>query len=133
MSSTVAQMNVRLDRGLKARGDAVLAKSDITPTDLIRAIWEKISLGPEHALQMWEFSHDKSLSSEPHSAIGLDEAKLRSHKKAVLDRGRTLFDEGLNSIGLDIGSIASAADDATLDTDIYAQALVDRMRERGVW
>ena len=34
------QMNIRIDEFLKARGDAAFANMGMTPTDVVRAVWE---------------------------------------------------------------------------------------------
>ncbi|MDO4797959.1 MAG: hypothetical protein Q4A01_08065 [Coriobacteriales bacterium] len=42
-----AQLNVRMSPQLKAAGDSVLELYGISPTELIRALWQKVSLGGE--------------------------------------------------------------------------------------
>lgn len=39
-SSDQTQMNVRIDRTLKERGDVALAKAGFTPSQAVRAVWE---------------------------------------------------------------------------------------------
>ena len=39
MPSTV-QLNIRIDPGLKARGDAVFARAGLTPSEVVRGVWE---------------------------------------------------------------------------------------------
>lgn len=43
--SSVAQLNVRMNSELKAAGDSVLDLYGIAPSELIRALWLKISQG----------------------------------------------------------------------------------------
>ena len=50
----VSQMNVRMDTQLKNAGDKVLAEGDTTPTQLVRALWEKISRGTSDLRQVEE-------------------------------------------------------------------------------
>lgn len=38
------QMNVRLDSALKEAGDAVIARSGYTPSQIVRALWEQLAL-----------------------------------------------------------------------------------------
>ena len=40
MEATQTQMNVRIDAGRKAGGDAVLAKFGLNPTFAVRALWD---------------------------------------------------------------------------------------------
>ena len=42
-----AQMNVRLDRALKQSGDAVIAARGYTPSRVVRALWEYLSVHAE--------------------------------------------------------------------------------------
>ncbi|MDO4808166.1 MAG: hypothetical protein Q4A07_13070 [Coriobacteriales bacterium] len=119
-----AQMNVRLSRTLKAAGDAALAEAGITPTELIRELWEKISHGAADVMQVQELltgqssSNTVALSSESSSAAD------------TLVRGRALFDAGLVELG--IKGTALVQNGAMTDAETYAEALLERMRERGV-
>ena len=45
--AAVAQLNVRMEPELKARGEAVLDRMGLTPTQIVRALWMKISRGAE--------------------------------------------------------------------------------------
>ena len=123
---TIAQMNVRLDRGLKAAGDAVLAEVGITPTELIRELWEKVSRGSAHAMQVREFLRDKACEG-----VGTGCTPAQEQKMEALVRGRRLFGEGLDAMG--IQAVTSPAGMGAADIDLYAEALVGRMRERGTW
>ena len=49
---TAAQLNVRMNPEVKAAGDSVLALYGVSPSELIRALWEKISLGEEAFAQV---------------------------------------------------------------------------------
>lgn len=43
----MAQLNVRMEPRLKSAGDEVLARLGVTPTQLVRALWMKVSRGAE--------------------------------------------------------------------------------------
>lgn len=55
------QMNVRLDSELKAAGDAVLEREGVTPSQMVRAIWEwlvvedRVPDEARAALNGWDF------------------------------------------------------------------------------
>ncbi len=49
---TAAQLNVRMNPEVKAAGDSVLDLYGVSPSELIRALWEKISLGEEAFAQV---------------------------------------------------------------------------------
>lgn len=40
MTTTAAQINVRLDADLKRSGDAALSKAGMTPSQAVRALWQ---------------------------------------------------------------------------------------------
>ena len=48
MSSAVpmAQLNVRIPADLKRRGDAAITQAGVTPTQVIRTMWEMFAQGP---------------------------------------------------------------------------------------
>ena len=45
MGASVAQVNVRMDRELKERGDATLSLAGSSPVRIIRLLWERLALG----------------------------------------------------------------------------------------
>ena len=49
---TAAQLNVRMNPEVKAAGDSVIDLYGVSPSELIRALWEKISLGEEAFAQV---------------------------------------------------------------------------------
>ena len=50
--STTAQINVRLDRALKEAGDAELARMGVSPSQIVRALWESLSRGGERLAEV---------------------------------------------------------------------------------
>ncbi len=122
-SSALAQMNVRMQGRVKEAGDAVLAEAGTTPTQIVRALWEKISRGTADLQQVEEVlgMSAPSASSEDGMAYKLD----------AMRRGRALFAEGLATLNVHAGLNASQAEAS--DVEQYAEALVDRLRERDLW
>lgn len=51
METAVAQVNVRMNRSLKEAGDAALAELGLSPSDVVRKLWEKLSKRGEVALR----------------------------------------------------------------------------------
>lgn len=67
--AVMAQLNVRMDPQLKSAGDAVLARFGVTPTQLIRALWMKVSRGAEALDQVVEaFAQEPAAVSVKESA-----------------------------------------------------------------
>ena len=54
MATRMAQLNVRMDPELKAAGDSVLDLYGISPSEVVRALWEKIALGKEALTQLMD-------------------------------------------------------------------------------
>lgn len=50
--SSMAQLNTRMKPELKASGDSMLELYGISPSEVIRTLWEKISLGEEAMSQL---------------------------------------------------------------------------------
>lgn len=129
-----AQMNVRLSRTLKTAGDAALAEAGITPTELIRELWEKISHGVADVMQVREL-----LTGQPEGRPSNGTTPLPSESSSVavtLARGRALFDAGLAELGIQDAHLVQDADlvqnTESSDAEAYAEALLERMRERGM-
>lgn len=60
MATKMAQLNVRMDPELKAAGDSVLDLYGVSPSELVRAVWEKIARGGTALIQVAE-----TLTKEP--------------------------------------------------------------------
>ena len=122
-SSALVQMNVRMQGRVKEAGDAVLAEAGTTPTQIVRALWEKISRGAADLQQVEEVlgMSAPSASSEDGMAYKLD----------AMRRGRALFAEGLATLNVRPSADVSQADVSS--TEQYVEALTDRLRERDLW
>lgn len=122
-SQALSQMNIRMNKQLKDAGDRILAESGCTPTHVVRSLWEKISRGSADLQQVEGVLGNSGLESPSHNTT--------TQKAEAMQRGRTLFAEGLASLG--IRADADVPHDDKSDTDRYIEASVDRMRERGLW
>ena len=76
------QMNIRIDELLKARGDAAFANLGMTPTDVVRAVWEYAAShddvpailqaalsAPSNDFARIESSYRVSLAQDAHGAV----------------------------------------------------------------
>ena len=93
---TTAQINVRLDRALKEAGDAELARMGISPSQIVRALWERLSLGGERLAEVRRvlFRADEAVGEDwPASPEALDR----------LDRS---WDQFAMALDLDLSSFA---------------------------
>lgn len=126
--ASLSQMNVRLDRSLKTAGDKALMEQGITPTEFVRTLWEKIARSPADLRQIEEAIG--AMSAE--NALIAPDA---SEKLMAMRRGRALFKDGLLALGIspEAASHDGNSSEANTCTDAYAEALIERMREKGTW
>lgn len=71
-TTSIAQVNVRMDRGLKERGDATLRLAGSTPARVIRQLWERLALGGDAYERVMDAilpAQDKATVDEAHHAV----------------------------------------------------------------
>lgn len=105
-STTMAQVNARINQDIKLAGDAVLGQMGISPTQLIRAVWAKVACGAKACDQL------VSVLAENPSAgtfIALNgEAQNPTTRAAWLDaRQKQLAKE----LGMDLSTFIPHSDD----------------------
>ena len=85
------QLNVRLDRAVKERGDAVLAIAGSSPSDIIHRLWDKLAQGggayerisqaladePAPAADRSPFAAGANMFAELGASLGLDPASFK--------------------------------------------------------
>ncbi|MBS5450237.1 MAG: hypothetical protein KHY83_08145 [Coriobacteriia bacterium] len=94
-ASGAAQINVRIDAGLKRRGDAALAAAGLTPSRAVRALWE---LAESHAAEPESILR----AIMPSKACAVEEeraARLRQREEAFA-RGPRVVEEAYRAAGL---------------------------------
>ena len=101
--SAMAQLNIRMEPQLKAAGDEVLARLGITPTQLVRALWMKVSRGAEALDQIVA-----ALAQEP-AAIGI--AEPTSHISTKDDPFENRLTTFYQEHGFDYSAYSSPTDD----------------------
>lgn len=72
MTSTIAQVNVRMDRELKARGDATLSLAGSSPVKIIRQLWECLATGGDAYKRIMEVlcpAEDAVSAVDPHERV----------------------------------------------------------------
>ena len=105
-STTMVQVNARINQDIKLAGDAVLGQMGISPTQLIRAVWAKVACGTKACDQL------VSVLAENPSAgtfIALNgEAQNPTTRVAWLDaRQKQLAKE----LGMDLSTFIPHSDD----------------------
>lgn len=123
MSQTsVAQINARLPRNLKEAGDEGLRALGLSPTDAIRALWTRLSSGGEDLENVRAFLLGKDPdSTNPEIPFG----------QSDLAEGWRMVDASIMRLGIAAPKESSSWSSQD-DNDMLAQALKERMQERGL-
>lgn len=118
MAELTAQMNVRMSRSVKEAGDAALAAAGLSPSEVVRAVWEKAA------------RRGKDLE-EVVSLLRPAEQVVRdaSDEDDLVTRGSRIVEEGMRELGIDIRRVSIP--ELTYE-ELREQALADRLEERGL-
>lgn len=117
MSELAAQMNVRMPRSLKEAGDAALAHVGLTPSGVVRGIWEKA------ARRGKDLEEVVSLLEPSHVRVSVED-----EDNPVL-RGSRIVADGMRKLGIEMSQINIP--ELTYE-ELREQALADRLEERGL-
>lgn len=117
MAELTAQMNIRMERGLKERGDAAIASLGRTPSELVRALWEKVARRGKDLEEVADL-----LWGQPDAAPSAHD----SEKDPVL-RGPHIVEEGMRELGIHHLGLPELSYEELRDL-----ALQDRLEERGL-
>lgn len=121
----MVQMNTRIDRDLKQRGDAALAQAGFSPSEAVRALWEFAAAHrhePQTVAQilsiedLYERKERQRLIDERKNAI---RTSIESTREAIIK---------LNITPEAMKEVAEMSDD-----ELYEQELIERYKERGLW
>ena len=115
-SATVTQMNVRIEASLKTAGDEALSSIGFSPTQAVRALWERAAQRGEQLEAVKRFLDGEATEAS------------RNPKLDVLEAGWRIVPEGLAALGISDSSFA----EATYDYDsLYEEAMMERARQKG--
>lgn len=121
--ASMAQLNVRMKPELKAAGDSVLDLYGISPSELIRTLWQKISLGKEALAQVAD-----ALAADPAAGTKKTSAqKPGTPSVASMIRERQECFE--REMGLDPATYAPLSEDELEDL-VYQDYLEKRRTSR---
>ena len=116
------QMNTRIDRDLKAQGDAALASIGLSASEAVRLLWKKASKRGKDLQEVASLLVEESRDAEADSV---------SEKLAVARRGWELVPSFFESRG---GRRAEGVPNEPLvdDKELLAEAMFERLVERGL-
>lgn len=103
MGVATAQINVRIDSATKEAGDRELARHNISPSRIVRGVWERMAQGGEDAARVIEATLHEDRSPERQAEI--------DRKLAALERGNQLFYRFADKLGLDPATHVPLSDD----------------------
>lgn len=122
MATEMAMLNVRMERAKRERGNQVLAELGYTPSQFVRAMWDKLVEGGLHdAKAQVEAVMTPIRTSERQAEI--------DRKLEALDRGDRIYLAFAERVGLDPSTHAPLPD----DEDELADARYEYLAEKYGW
>ena len=120
MEPTV-QLNARMSRSLKQSGDEALALIGLSPTQAVRALWEKASRRGKDLEEVKELL----CSGDPEAT------SARTQPDKALVEGWALVEQVYAKLGIDYNEL-KRPEDMPSDKELLEEALYKRMVERGL-
>ena len=124
------QLNVRMSSALKADGDAVLAASGMSPSRIVRSLWEAIAKNGDSLGRIMDVLEGDVSGAASHAegAVAADSAVGPTVDSAI--RGTELFAAGCVRLGLSESGAREA--DGRLWRSLREEAIEGRLAERGM-
>ena len=98
-TAATAQINVRIDRELKEAGDRELARLGISPSEMVRAVWEKLARGGQDSAEVRRV------------AVSRPKPSPAPEQLSGLDRIDKAWDSLAEALGISLSSFVSPTDD----------------------
>ncbi|MDB1866491.1 hypothetical protein PMX26_08660 [Collinsella aerofaciens] len=123
MTTTAAQINVRLDADLKRSGDAALSSAGITPSQAVRALWQLAASLADRPGALQDI-----LSPGRARAKQREREKAAKHKLELIDQGSQLFAAVCRESGIDLARVQPSGNE-----ELKRNAYADRYGEEMSW
>lgn len=104
-----AQVNARIERDLKERGDAALAAAGITPTQAVRSLWELAANNAKNPRKITD-----ALFPQQAKDAAREMTSARVRKKELAQKGPQLFEHACGQLGIDLRDGVCEASGASL-------------------
>lgn len=121
MTTTAAQINVRLDADLKRSGDAALSRAGMTPSQAVRALWRLAASLADRPGALQDI-----LSPGRARAEQREREKAAKHKLELIDQGSQLFAAVCRESGIDLAKV-QPSDNEELKRNAYADRYGEEM------
>jgi len=105
------QMNTRINPVLKAQGDSALAEIGLSPSQAIRALWEKAA--------------KRGQDLEEVAQLLLSKGKTQPAHGDLVEEGWHTMDAAMASLGLDPAASPTASDDELLE-EYWSERMAER-------
>lgn len=123
MTTTAAQINVRLDPDLKRSGDAALSRAGMTPSQAVRALWQLAASLADRPGALQDI-----LSPGRARAEQREREKAAKHKLELIDQGSQLFAAVCRESGIDLAKVQPSGNE-----ELKRNAYADRYGEEMNW
>lgn len=123
MTTSSAQINVRLDADLKRSGDAALSSAGITPSQAVRALWQLAASLADRPGALQDI-----LSPGRARAEQREREKAAKHKLELIDQGSQLFAAACRESEIDLAKVRPSGDE-----ELKRNAYADRYGEEMGW
>lgn len=123
MSTTAAQINVRLDADLKRSGDVALSRAGMTLSQAVRALWQLAALLTDRPGVLQDI-----LLSNRAQAEQREREKAARRKLELIDTGSQLFVTACGESGIDMAKARPSGDE-----ELKRNAYADRYGEEMGW
>lgn len=134
-TASLAQLNIRMDREVKASGESAIADMGISVSDFVRQLWERLSGSDEDRAAIEQAVLGTSVTHQEEAGVSAE----RMRKLAALEHARTLRDAWMQSVGMGEEALLGgmpcldSGDGHHGDRERALEALKERMEERGTW
>lgn len=123
MTTTAAQINVRLDADLKRSGDAALSRAGMTPSQAVRALWQLAASLADRPGALQDILAPGRARAEQR-----EREKAAKHKLELIDQGSQLFAAVCRESGIDLAKVQPSGNE-----ELKRSAYADRYGEEMSW
>lgn len=123
MTTTAAQINVRLDPDLKRSGDAALSRAGMTPSQAVRALWQLAASLADRPGALQDILSPGRVRAEQR-----EREKAAKHKLELIDQGSQLFAAVCRESGIDLAKVQPSGNE-----ELKRNAYADRYGEEMSW